>query len=255
MHAIIHCKYCVWVAFLVHNMHRGAGDHDDRKSTSGYIFKSASGAILWRSKKQDCIALSTAEAEYVALSSATQEAVWLRKLATDLGNPPKESTTIHEDKQSAIAMSKNPQFHGRAKHIDIKHHYVREQVNSGSVKLVYCPTNEMTADIFTKGLGREQFCWLRGKAGIVHMDKCVQVDKWGGVLKLCCSYTCNLTTIHRIAYYYYWRAKRAQCLVMSIEILRYVGMFIFRNRYVVTKLLEDETSIAEKKQAMHPLLF
>ena len=151
-----------------------AGDHDDRKSMSGYIFKSASGAISWRSKKQDCVA---AEAEYVALSSATQEAVWLRKLATDLGNPPKESTTIHEDNQSAIAMSKNPQFHGRAKHIDIKHHYVREQVNSGSVKLVYCPTNEMTADIFTKGLGREQFCRLREKAGIVHMDKCVQVDK------------------------------------------------------------------------------
>lgn len=86
-----------------------AGDHDDRKSTSGNIFQSASGAISWRSKKQDCVA----EAEYVALSSATLEAVWLRKLATDLGNPPKEPTTIYEDNQSAIAMSKNPQFHGR----------------------------------------------------------------------------------------------------------------------------------------------
>ena len=148
-----------------------AGDQDDRKSTSGYIFQSASGAISWRSKKQDCVALSTAEAEYVALSSATQEAVWLRKLATDLGDPPQEPTTVYEDNQSAIAMSKNPQFHGRAKHIDIKHHYVREQVNSGSVKLVYCPTNEMTADMFTKGISREQFNRLRTKAGIVRMDK------------------------------------------------------------------------------------
>ena len=154
-----------------------AGDHDDRKSTSGYIFKSASGAISWRSKKQECVALSTAEAEYVALSSATQEAVWLRKLATDLGNPPKEPTTVFEDNQSAIAMSKNPQFHGRAKHIDIKHHYVREQVNRGTVKLEYCSTREMTADMFTKGLNREQFCRLREKAGVMHMDICVQVDK------------------------------------------------------------------------------
>ena len=90
--------------------------------------------------------------------------MWLRKLATDLGDPPREPTTVYKDNQSAIVMLKIPQFYGRAKHIDIKYHYVREQVNSGSVKLVYCPTNEMTADMFTKGISCEQFNRLHMKA-------------------------------------------------------------------------------------------
>ena len=144
-----------------------AGDIDDRKSTSGYLFQISGGPVAWKSKKQSCVALSTAEAEYVALSSAAQESVWLRQLISEFGRSLETPTTIFEDNQSAIAMSKNPQFHGRAKHIDIKHHFVREQVSSGAVKLEYCPTEEMTADIFTKGLNREQFCKLRTKAGVV----------------------------------------------------------------------------------------
>ncbi len=72
------------------------------------------GAVSWSSKKQKCVALSTAEAEYVALSSAAQESVWLRQLMTELGSGPETPTLIFEDNQSAIAMTKNPQFHGRA---------------------------------------------------------------------------------------------------------------------------------------------
>ena len=146
-----------------------AGDINDRKSTSGYVFQISGGAITWKSKKQGCVALSTSEAEYIALSSAVQESVWLRRLTSELGSPPKTPTTIFEDNQSAIAMTKNPQFHGRAKHIDIKYHFIREQVNCGNVQLKYCPTGEMTADIFSKALSREQFCKLRDKAGIVKL--------------------------------------------------------------------------------------
>ena len=73
-----------------------AGDKDDRKSTSGYLFQIASGPVSWRSKKQDTVALSTAEAEYVALSSATQECVWMRQLTSELGDPPEGPTTILE---------------------------------------------------------------------------------------------------------------------------------------------------------------
>ena len=146
-----------------------AGDLDDRKSTSGYLFQISGGAVTWRSKKQSCVALSTAEAEYMALSSAAQEAVWLRQLTTELGSPPKTTTTIFEDNQSAICMTKNPQFHGRAKHIAIKYHFIREQVGNGTIKLKYCPTNEMLADMFTKGLSREQFGKLRSQAGIVEL--------------------------------------------------------------------------------------
>ena len=146
-----------------------AGDINDRKSTSGYVFMLSGGAVSWSSKKQKCVALSTAEAEYVALSSAAQESIWLRQLITELGSPPEEPTLIFEDNQSAIAMTKNPQFHGRAKHIDIKHHFIREQVSQGNVKLEYCPTTEMTADILTKGLSRESFDKLREKSGVVEL--------------------------------------------------------------------------------------
>ena len=101
-----------------------AGDRQDRKSTSGYLFQIAGGPISWRSKKQDTVALSTAEAEYVALSFASQETIWLRRLTSELNSPPDGPTTILEDNQSAIAMARNPQFHGRAKHIDIRHHFI-----------------------------------------------------------------------------------------------------------------------------------
>lgn len=144
-----------------------AGDTNDRKSTSGYMFMINGGAISWKSQKQRCVALSTAEAEYVAMASAAQESVWLRQLIAELTNASKPSTLIYEDNQSAIAMTKNPQFHGRAKHIDIKHHFIREQVAQGVITLEYCPTTEMTADILTKGLSRETFCKLRVKAGVM----------------------------------------------------------------------------------------
>lgn len=145
------------------------GDPDDRKSTSGYIFQMSGGAISWRSKKQACVALSTAEAEYIALASAAQEAVWLRQLLTDLRSKPEEATKIYEDNQSAIYLAKNPQFHGRAKHIGIKYHYIREQVENGNVKLSYCRTEEMVADALTKGLSREQFRKLRKMSGMDEM--------------------------------------------------------------------------------------
>ena len=144
-----------------------AGDVDDRKSTSGYMFQIAGGPVSWKSRKQDTVALSTAEAEYVALSSAAQECIWLQRLLCELGKPLGGPTVILEDNQSSIAMARNPQFHGRAKHIDIKHHFVRERVSDGSIELKYCPTNEMVADILTKGLAHQQFSFLRGKAGIV----------------------------------------------------------------------------------------
>ena len=128
------------------------GDINDRKSTSGYLFQISGAAVSWRSKKQTCVALSTAEAEYMALASAAQEAIWLRQLTADLNSRQPGATIIFEDNQSAISMAKNPQFHGRTKHIGIKYHFIREQVNSGTVELRYCCTGEMVADMLTKGI-------------------------------------------------------------------------------------------------------
>jgi hypothetical protein len=148
-----------------------AGDLDNRRSTSGYLFQISGGPVSWRSKKQSSVALSTAEAEYVALASSAQEAIWMRQLTTELGSAPTDATTIFEDNQSAISMASNPQFHGRAKHISIKYHFIRESVSDGMVKLRYCPTNEMIADMLTKGLSKEQFEKLRNMAGIIAMPE------------------------------------------------------------------------------------
>ena len=116
-----------------------AGDCNDYKSTTGYLFQIGGTAVSWMSKKQSCVALSTAEAEYMALSSAAQEAIWMRELNSDLGNPQSQPTLIFEDNQSAIAMAKNPQFHGRSKHINIKFHFIREQVSNARLALCIAP--------------------------------------------------------------------------------------------------------------------
>ena len=85
---------------------------------------------------------------------------------SELGNAPTGPTTLFEDNQSAIAMTKNPQSHGRTKHIDIKYHFIRDQVSKGTITLKYCATEDMTADVFTKALSRERFCKLREMIGI-----------------------------------------------------------------------------------------
>ncbi len=102
-----------------------AGDQDDRRSTTGNVFLLGGGAVSWLSKKQSTVALSTAEAEYVALSQAAQECVWLRRLLSDLGMDV-SPVMILEDNQGAIAIAKNPVDHSRTKHIDIRYHYIRE---------------------------------------------------------------------------------------------------------------------------------
>ena len=146
-----------------------AGDQNDRKSTSGYCFMFGNGAISWRSTKQTCCALSTAEAEYVALSTCTQEGIWLQKLLGDFHIPDISPMMINEDNQSAICFTKNNSGHGRAKHIQIKYHFVKDMINNGKIQLQYCPTTDMLADIFTKGLGSDRFARLRTLLGIVQL--------------------------------------------------------------------------------------
>ena len=110
-----------------------AGDANDRKSTSGYLFMVSGAPVSWKSKKQTCVALSTAEAEYIALAAATQEVTWLRQLLTDLHNEQTEPTVIHEDNQAAICIAQNTQYHSKTKHIDIKYHFVREKVLDNTI--------------------------------------------------------------------------------------------------------------------------
>lgn len=144
-----------------------AGDLDDRKSVSGHMFKLCGAPISWRSKKQTTVALSTAEAEYIALSCATQEAVWLRQLASELNLKQSKPTVIYEDNQSAISFARNAQVQGRMKHIDIRYHFIQEKVIDGTIEIKYCSTDQMLADILTKGLSGTVFNRLRKMTGIV----------------------------------------------------------------------------------------
>ena len=134
-----------------------AGDLNTRHSTSGYIFQIGSSTVSWCSKKQATVAKSTTEAEYVALALATQEAIWLRSLLSDLGQELTSPTNIFEDNQGAIQLAKNPKFHNRTKHVDVTYHFIRERVNSNEISVTYCATNEMKADIMTKGLSKVLF--------------------------------------------------------------------------------------------------
>jgi hypothetical protein len=144
-----------------------AGDRNDRKSTSGYCFLMSNGVVSWRSSKQNCVALSTAEAEYVALAGAAQEAVWLKQLLSDLNHDYDDALTIFEDNQAAMCIAKNPGDHAKTKHIQIKYHFIRDMVQKNVIELEYCPTGEMLADIFTKALPSAQFVKLRSWLGVV----------------------------------------------------------------------------------------
>ena len=137
-----------------------AQDQDDRRSTSGFVFDIARSSISWSSKKQATVATSSVKAEYIASSNATKEAIWLHTLLTELDFPPATATIVHANNQGCIA-------HSRAKHIDIRHHFIHERVERGEVDLHYVSTKDMLADIFTKALPRETFIKFRTRLGVL----------------------------------------------------------------------------------------
>jgi hypothetical protein len=118
------------------------------------VFLQAGAAVTWRSTKQDIVAQSSSEAEYIALAEAAKEALWIRKLQHEIFPTMKEPTIIHEDNQSAINLAQNPIHTNRSKHIAVRYHAVRDYVEKKMIKVKYCPTSEMVADIMTKSLGR-----------------------------------------------------------------------------------------------------
>jgi hypothetical protein len=140
-----------------------AEDPDSRKSTTGLCFMMNGAAISWMSKRQPTVASSTAEAEYTALFSGTQEAMFLRQLLTDIGIVC-ETITMNEDNQPAIFIANNPTTSSHSKHFDVRLHYTREKVQEGTIKLQYCPTADMVADMLTKATDRIKFEKFRSTA-------------------------------------------------------------------------------------------
>lgn len=143
-----------------------AGDIDDRKSTSGFVFMMGSAAISWSSKKQQIVTLSTTEAEFVAAASCSCQAIWLRRLLEVLHNQQQGPTLIYCDSSSAIKLSKNSVLHGRSKHIDVRYHFLRDLSKGGVIELVYCRSEDQVADILTKPLKSAVFVKLRRELGV-----------------------------------------------------------------------------------------
>jgi hypothetical protein len=133
-----------------------AADRDDSKSTSAYVYTLFGGPISWKSQKQSVVTTSTTEAEYIGLSNASREALYLTQLLHDfrLDSTLYDPAVLYGDNQASIALSKNPKFHERAKHICVHYHLIRDLVDTKKIDLRYKSTSEMIADSLTKALPR-----------------------------------------------------------------------------------------------------
>ena len=119
-----------------------AGDLDDRRNTLGYVFMLSSGAVSWSSKKQHVVSLSTTATEFIAATSCSCQAIWLRRILEGLNHAQHDSTIVYCDNSSTIKLSKNLVMHGRCKHIDVHFHFLRELTKDGIIDMVHCHTQE-----------------------------------------------------------------------------------------------------------------
>ncbi|GBP10776.1 Copia protein [Eumeta japonica] len=142
------------------------GEAEDRKSTTGYCFKSFGNLLSWRATKQKTISLSSTEAEYVALSTAAQEGVWLKRLLNEYEVSSKDEIfDMYVDNQGAKCIAEQLETR-RSKHIELKYHFIRQQVQDGKIKLKYIQTDCQLADIFTKPLAKNKFCLFKNLLNI-----------------------------------------------------------------------------------------
>ncbi|GJW45351.1 retrovirus-related pol polyprotein from transposon TNT 1-94 [Tanacetum coccineum] len=147
-----------------------AGCKDDCKSTSGGLQFLGGKLVSWSSKKPDCTAMSTAEAEYVSLSACCAQVIWMRTQLLDYGFK-YNRIPMYCDSKSAIAISCNPVQHSKTKHIDIRYHFIKEHVERGTVEIYFVGTEYQLADLFTKALPKERFEYLVHRIDDVHPDE------------------------------------------------------------------------------------
>jgi hypothetical protein len=145
-----------------------AGDMDDMRSTTGYVFTLAGGPICWKSSVQSIVAMSTTEAEYMAVAEAAKEALWLTGLVKELGVE-QGGVQLHCDSQSAIYLAKNQVYHARTKHIDVRFHKIRELLTTGQIVLEKVHTSENAADMLTKPVTSDKF---KHCLDLLHVSQC-----------------------------------------------------------------------------------
>jgi hypothetical protein len=144
-----------------------ADDIDNSHSTSRVLFFLGSSLVSWHSLKQRVVTMSSCEAEYVAATSAATQGVWLAWLLADLKKEEAGLVELRVDNKSALALMRNPVFHERSKHINVRYHYVRQCIEEGSIRADFISTKDQLADIRTKALGRVRFQELCARIGMV----------------------------------------------------------------------------------------
>lgn len=130
------------------------GDINDHKSTSGTLFLLGGGAVTWQSQKQKIVALSSCESEYVAATVAAYQGIWLSRLLSEFRETGADVVKLKVDNKSAISLAKNPVIHDRSTHIELRHHFIRDWVETKKIELEFVATEHQLADMFTKPLGR-----------------------------------------------------------------------------------------------------
>ena len=143
-----------------------AANLDKQRSPTGYVFTIGSCAVSWKATLQPVVALSTTEAEYMAITEACKESVWLRGLFAELCGVD-SCIDLFCDSQSAIYLTKDQMFHQRTKHIDIKYHYVREVIAQGKIKVCKISTHDNPADMMTKPVPVTKFKLCSSLVGIM----------------------------------------------------------------------------------------
>lgn len=139
----------------------------DRKSINGFVWLLSGAAITWNAKKQTLIALSTTEAEYVALVHAGREAIWIRSILSEVSLSPSRPTELYCDNLGAVALTANPGFHARTKHFDVKLHWIRDRIASSELCVHFVPTESNLADLFTKSLPARRHMALTQAIGLI----------------------------------------------------------------------------------------
>lgn len=179
-----------------------AGDVDTRRSTTGYIIKFYGSTVSWGTTKQKSVALSTSEAEYMALADTLKDVKWLVSMLAEFGVKALTPIGVFCDNQAAISLSSNPGNHRSSKHIDIRYHFIRDLVLDGLVTVTYVPTAENVADVLTKGLARpahsthtatlgvapppaRQVTVMMAKNATFRRHSCAACDRWGHKAKDC----------------------------------------------------------------------
>ena len=142
------------------------GNPDNGKSTSGFLVTMGGAAISWSSKLQSVVTLSTTEAEYIAAVNSSKEILWLRNILQELQLPVTQSSSLFMDNNSSVQVAKNPEHHGRMKHLDLAFYQLRDVVNKKLITPIHIPTKENAADLLTKTLNNVKFSYLRKKFGL-----------------------------------------------------------------------------------------